>query len=50
MEEEYLVYDDDGSLLGKFSDVDSLYSFVLEKTKDGKKVKIKSHSKVYFLL
>lgn len=50
MGEEYLIYDEDGNLLGRFSDVDSLYKFVLEKTKEGKKLKIKSPSKVYLLL
>ncbi|MEM0373400.1 MAG: hypothetical protein QXO96_02475, partial [Sulfolobales archaeon] len=47
---EYLVFSEEGELLGRFSDVDSLYKFVLEKTKEGKKVKIKSPLRVYLLL
>ncbi|WP_152943622.1 hypothetical protein [Acidianus ambivalens] len=48
--EEYIVLDENGEVLARFKDIDSLYEFVKEKTKEGKRIKIKGPKEVYFLL
>jgi len=48
--EEYVVFGENGEVLGKFKDVDSLYSFIKEKMKEGKRIKVKGPEEVYFLL
>ncbi|BDB98530.1 hypothetical protein [Saccharolobus caldissimus] len=51
MDESYIVLlDENGEVLGEFRDVESLYAFVKEKMKEGKKIKIKGPIEVYFLL
>ncbi|MFP3203734.1 MAG: hypothetical protein RXR43_16470 [Sulfolobus sp.] len=35
--EEYMVLDENGEILARFKDVNSLYEFVKEKTEEGKK-------------
>ncbi|MDT7902226.1 MAG: hypothetical protein RRE78_10125 [Acidianus sp.] len=48
--EEYMALDENGEVIDRFKDVNSLYEFVKEKTEEGKRIKIKEPEEVYFLL
>lgn len=46
----YVVLGENDEVIGEFDDINSLYEFVKEKTKEGKKITIKSPQEVYFLI
>jgi len=45
-----MALDENGEVIDRFKDVNSLYEFVKEKTEEGKRIKIKGPEEVYFLL
>jgi hypothetical protein len=48
--EEYMVLDENGEVIDRFKDVNSLYEFVKEKTKEGKKVRIQGPPNTFLLI